>query len=323
VQAVSAAQDPTAGIAFSTMAQNVDVYSLPMNTNTGVVTGDLTVLTQEQSVETFPSISLDGRQLAYISTRLGVANLWLRDIPAGTDTPLYATRSPAIEAYVSADGTRVVYTQRENSIYSLYIADVSTGASRKLCDQCGAPTHISPAGDWVLLEPADLIHSIVLLNTATGSQERILQHSSDPEVIPFAARFSTDGRWIAFHAATGPKPTRQIMVAPFAPTRTVTEGEWISITDGAEMDREAFWSPDGKLLYFLSDRDGFRCIWSQALDPQTKRPVGSPSPIYHFHHKSLSVAEVGGAPSSVGLSASRDALVFSVNRIAANVWFTR
>ena len=36
------------------------------------------------------------------------------------------------------------------------------------------------------------------------------------------------------------------------------------------------WSPDGNLLYFLSERDGFRCIWGQKLDPASKRPLGAP-----------------------------------------------
>jgi len=35
----------------------------------------------------------------------------------------------------------------------------------------------------------------------------------------------------------------------------------------------ANWSPDGKLVYFISTRDGFRCVWAQRLDAAGK-PAG-------------------------------------------------
>ena len=57
----------------------------------------------------------------------------------------------------------------------------------------------------------------------------------------------------------------------------------IPITDGKEIDRQAYWSPDGNLLYYLSDRDGFRCIWAQSLNPATKHPEGEAFTVLHFH----------------------------------------
>jgi len=57
-------------------------------------------------------------------------------------------------------------------------------------------------------------------------------------------------------------------------------------------DGHANWSPDGNLLYFLSDRDGFRCLWAQRLDPATKRPVASPFDVHHFHRTRLSTASL-------------------------------
>ena len=41
--------------------------------------------------------------------------------------------------------------------------------------------------------------------------------------------------------------------------------------------KKPFWSPDGNLLYFLSSRDGFLCLWAQWLDPSTKHPLGDRS----------------------------------------------
>jgi len=49
------------------------------------------------------------------------------------------------------------------------------------------------------------------------------------------------------------------------------------------IDRYVWWSPDGNLLYFISERDGFVCLWAQRLDPATKHPQGAAFPIRHFH----------------------------------------
>ena len=35
-------------------------------------------------------------------------------------------------------------------------------------------------------------------------------------------------------------------------------------------------SPDGSLLYFLSERDGHRCIWARKLDPVPRKPASDP-----------------------------------------------
>jgi eukaryotic-like serine/threonine-protein kinase len=94
-------------------------------------------------------------------------------------------------------------------------------------------------------------------------------------------RFSPDDRWISFHSIT--PGARRIFIAPFHGARLIPENEWIPITSGEAMDRYACWSPDGHLLYFLSARDGFRCVWAQRLDPATKHPSGPAFPVRHFH----------------------------------------
>jgi hypothetical protein len=98
------------------------------------------------------------------------------------------------------------------------------------------------------------------------------------------------------------------------------EESWIPITDGKGLDREAAWSPDGNLLYFLSDRDGFRCIWAQRLQPATKRPVGEPSAVLHFHHARRSLRAVGNNVGAIGLSVAKGRLVFALGDVTGNIW---
>jgi eukaryotic-like serine/threonine-protein kinase len=95
-------------------------------------------------------------------------------------------------------------------------------------------------------------------------------------------------------------------------------GDWIPVTDGENLDDKPRWSPDGNLLYFTSERDGFRCIWAQRLDAVSKRPVSAPFGVYHFHTSRRSLMNVGLGPLEI--SVARNALVFNLGEITGNIW---
>jgi hypothetical protein len=73
------------------------------------------------------------------------------------------------------------------------------------------------------------------------------------------ARFSPDGRWISFIAfdAAGV----HVVVALFRGDAPLEDDEWVSITEHRSLPQDTpRWSPDGNLLYYTFDVDGFRCI---------------------------------------------------------------
>jgi dipeptidyl aminopeptidase/acylaminoacyl peptidase len=113
-----------------------------------------------------------------------------------------------------------------------------------------------------------------------------------------------------------------VFVAPFGEKESVRQKEWIPVTGDGANDRNPRWSPDGNLLYFLSERDGFRCVWAQRLDPRTKRPRGEPFGVQHFHYARLSLMHETD-PAGVDLSVAGDRLVLSVFERTGNVWMLR
>ena len=134
-----------------------------------------------------------------------------------------------------------------------------------------------------------------------------------------AGRLSPDERWIAFH--TIPRiDARQVYVAPFRGPVPIEQKEWIPVTDGQAMERYGAWSPDGNTLYFLSERDGFRCIRAQRLDPVSKHPVGPPLDIYHFHQARRSLGS--GDPVYNGFQVAVDKAVFALLETTGNIWMT-
>jgi hypothetical protein len=76
------------------------------------------------------------------------------------------------------------------------------------------------------------------------------------------------------------------------------------------MDSHASWSPAGDRLYFFSERDGHRCLWTQALDPETKAPTGEATAVYHFHRAALTPRNV--RRGCLGIAVARDKIVVSL-----------
>ena len=121
----------------------------------------------------------------------------------------------------------------------------------------------SPDGKSVLVtrynDPSPSIWQIFVDPSLSGksSAREII---SDPNYELYQAHFSPDGRWIVVNAVKNPL-TSTIYAIPAA------GGPWIRITDGKQWDDKPRWSPDGKTIYFLSDRRGFFNVWGVHFDP--------------------------------------------------------
>ena len=112
----------------------------------------------------------------------------------------------------------------------------------------------------------------------------------------------------------------QILIAPYQNETRSPEGSWIALTAGTSWDTAPQWSPDGKLVYFTSGRDGFRCIWAQRLDA-SRRPAGSPFAIYHFHtaRRSPGLVPFNGMDMFV----ARDEIYLSLGELSGAIWMAK
>jgi serine/threonine protein kinase len=279
-------------VVFSSLVSNDDIWSLPMESDRGRALGEPQRLTQDAAVDSWPSVSNDGKRVVFLSGRSGNLDVWLKDIESGKETALTSTPENESSPHFSPDGTKVVYSSnRASQAFAEYVIRIEAGGvpgvPEKICDSCGRPYDWSSDSRRVLSifgNPGNL-RSLRLLELASSEITTLVQH---PQDLLAGARFSPDGLWVSFVETTAPT-RRRIFVVPTTGKLPVPQSNWIPITDGQRLDREPRWSPDGKLLYFLSERDGFRCIWAQTLDSATKRPAGAPVPVQHFHRSRFSI----------------------------------
>jgi eukaryotic-like serine/threonine-protein kinase len=301
-------------IAFASMVQNTDVFALPVEANTGKVTGSLQRLTRDAADDVTPTISLDGKTVAFLSKRLGNRDVWVKDLRSGMEKALTVTPQNERFPMISQDGSKVVYSEDKDQHHGrLYLKQVSGGLPQEICGDCGVPLSWSWDGSR-LLHRIGPRSGIGLFDLVSQENLEVLRH---PEHQVFGFQLSPDGKWIAFHLNL--ERHTQVFVIPFGGRLPLEPGDRMAITDASSEHRHPRWSPDGNLLYYQSDRDGFPCIWAQRLHPQTKEPMGEPFEVYPSHNARLSLWNCTN-PAYIWVGVARDKLVFTMGEITGNIW---
>jgi Tol biopolymer transport system component len=214
---------------------------------------------------------------------------------------------------------KIAYSAGRGGKMQIDVINAGGGVPETVCDDCGlAPAGWSSDGSKILHDWG-VPQTVRLLDLATGKKVELLQR---PGFAVTQASFSPDDRWICFLAGIGPNRNR-VCIIPFrAGAPAPPESEWIGVTDGASFEGQPRWSADGSLVYFVSHRDGFRCIWAQRLDTHTKHPAKAAFAVYHFHSARRSLTNVGTI-GYVGLGVSRDKLVFNLGELTGNIWMAK
>ena len=307
-------------IAFAGVTHNIDMWSLPVEADQARVTGEAERLTVSKATDFNAAISRDGRFIAFQSNRSGYGDIWTKDLTTGklralTLTP-WSESSPAF----SADASHVAYVARDGAAVWLGMKALAQGAPRKLVEGSNSGGGLIP---WSFSsEGSSLVHLLIdngraaapVLDLASGQTIARLEH---PEYNLFQVQFSPDDRFFVFHVMPT-SYTTQIFITPFREEVEKDPKRWIPVTDGQALDDKPRWSPDGNTIYFVSDRDGFACLWAQRLDPETKHRRGSAFAVKHFHQIQQSLGGVLVTSREIGVAP--DKIVLPLSERSGNIW---
>jgi Tol biopolymer transport system component/predicted Ser/Thr protein kinase len=239
--------------------------------------------------ESFPSLSPDGNTVVYarrsgddwdiFSQRVGGFNAQnLTESFSGDDT------QPAF----SPDGQFIAF-RSERDGGGVFVMGASGESVRRLSDR-GTAYHPawSPDSqeviytDEIVLNPRDrqvLPHRLWAVNIKTLEKRLITTKDvAQPQWSPNGHRLT--------YWASDEKTQRDIW------TMSPTGDSAVRVTNDAATDWNPVWSPDGKYLYFVSDRSGGIQLWRVAIDEQTGRVLSAPelvpTPSAFSQHISLS-----------------------------------
>jgi Tol biopolymer transport system component len=263
-------------MAFTKIETKTDLWSLPMDLDRGESKGALERVTQSPALRDHVSLSSDGRYAAFVSDQGGVPNIWIRDLTTGKESSVASSSDKQSYPVLSGTGSMVAYSAFEGDKRVVYTS-APGGVPEKLCEACPF------AMDWsrdekTLLVLGGIPYQINALDIASHRQTPILK---DPRYSLLYARYSPDNRWLSF-TVRAPMNRARIAIAPLDGLKPIPESAWIYIAEVGPRDLSN-WSPDGRILYFPSSRDGHRCLWGQRIDPISHHPQGEPFAVQHFH----------------------------------------
>ena len=69
-------------IAFATLRHDLNIWTVPIDAGAGSVIGAAQQVTSS-TFDAHTSLSADGKKLVFMSTRLGNADIWMKDLATG------------------------------------------------------------------------------------------------------------------------------------------------------------------------------------------------------------------------------------------------
>jgi len=316
-------------LAFTVQTENTRVWVLPMDALHGRVQGDGRPETPAGVQAMNADLSPDGKKLAFIGQQGGRFELRIRSLEDGRETLLGSQDYDAFTATRwSRDGTRLAYGRYQPgpkpdipATHSIALVDDS-GSSEQILSApskytAQAPTDWSPDGQWIAVSarPADSPTCALWLYPLAAApraetQRRLLASSREHDL--WQGRFSPDGRWIAFNATRAPTGGTSLIHVI-----SVNGGEWRPIVqDGYWYDKPR-WAPDGRTLYFLSNRTGFFNVWGIRFDSDQGRPIGEPFRVTAFESPGRMISSV---ISAAEISVVPNKLAVPITEVSGNIW---
>ncbi|HEX8251316.1 MAG TPA: protein kinase [Pyrinomonadaceae bacterium] len=232
-------------------------------------------ITDSPWVEGYPSLSPDGKNIIFASETSGDRNIYLQRVGGKNLVNLTpnSKESDTMPAF-SADGKSIVF-RSERSPSGIYVMEETGENSRRISDSGFHPSW-SPDGKKVVVsDKAAAIHTVHTvpnstlwtIDVATGNKQQI--ETKGDAIMP---NWSPNGDRIAFWFVANGK-LGEIATIPAA------GGEPVVIASDEASDWNPVWSPDGKYLYFASDRLGNMSLWRVAIDEKTGVAQGAPESV--------------------------------------------
>jgi eukaryotic-like serine/threonine-protein kinase len=229
--------------------------------------------------EVWPALSPDGQTVAFVHRAANKSDIWIQR--AGGRNPIDLTTDCKGDSYTPAfspDGSLIAYGSQcgEGGLFVMG----ATGENARRLVNIGASPAWSPDGREILYATELMAFaygrtgtsSIWAVELASGKTRKL---SGDVDAIQPAV--SPHGLRVAYWGLPSGGSQRDIWTIPY---KGLAAGEKpVAVTQDSAIDFNPVWGPDGKTLYFVSNRNGSMNLWRVPIDESTGRTQGPAVPI--------------------------------------------
>jgi Tol biopolymer transport system component len=233
-----------------------------------------TQLTDAAGSELFPSLSPDGKSYAYATQANGNWDIFLQRVGGKNALNLTAdSKATDTQPAFSPDGESIAFrSDREPA--GIYVMGATGENVRRVADFGYHPSW-SPDGKELAISTQGkdlpdvrngIPSEIWIINIASGAKRLLTK------VDAMQPAWSPDGKLIAYWFMPPASGRRDVAVIP------ASGGEPVVVTEDGTTNWNPVWAPDGKYLYFASDRRGSMRFWRVSLGTDD-RPVAEPESV--------------------------------------------
>jgi Tol biopolymer transport system component len=242
-----------------------------------VPAGEIAQMTRERSFEGLPSLSPDGEWIAYRSDATGGGDIYVRRVSGGA--PINLTSGSAAnetDPAFSPDGASIAFSVERSGIS---IVPREGGEARRLTPD-GCNPAWTPDGRFIVyasecVGAAEFRSSISegrIVDVATGATKVVTPGDFH------APSVSPDGLRIAYWGRPLDRQNRRRVTSARGHVWTIgiDGSDPVRVTRETAAESSPIWAPDGRYLYYVSNRSGPHAIWRIRIDQRTGRGRGKP-----------------------------------------------
>lgn len=269
-------------IAFTARMIERHLYSIPLDPQTGLATGEPRQLTRHGKMNYYPELSLDGKRLIWTSHRSGQGNLYsgfLGETAVEKVTSDWSPNVREISGRFDPTSQQVIFASTQEGSYQIWrvpsIGSVGLQVTETKNPERDVHPSVSPDGTSVVFySNRSGTWDIWQLQMGNGNTPKQFTEWPGNELYP---TWAPDGGSVAFVAdrngnadiwrkTVGNDDPQPFVVSP-------AEELWSS------------WSPDQHWFYFVTDRDGNYNVW------RTTDQGGEEVPVTSFNDPAFGLSE--------------------------------
>jgi len=219
---------------------------------------DVFKVTNNPTINLFPSFDRSARNLLYISYKNGAPALYLADLHARRELRIGSLLGVPIGGALSPDGRYIAAAIEHGGLTDLHLLDSAGREIRALTN--GGPINVSPAfspDQTRLAFTSDRVGSpqIYLMDLGGGGEPRRLTYSGNYNTTP---AFSPKGDRIAYQGRADGRFDIYVI--------GLDGGDPVRLTEGEGSNESASWSPDGRYIMFSSTRSGHARLYLMQVE---------------------------------------------------------